>query len=213
MHMYILHTKISSRYHSVLMTIFCGWPVAILFKKPLHELLGRSKCRCPFVLLNFELCDMVADEVVETPYIVCKTIVLTVELIGKICSSIGCRHFGFNRLRRIPASRHSNGQLLGLTMSGMEIVKMHAINAIYWIRTNVSSIAASALTTKLNAQMVDTNVTLLYASLKSTRSKWPNHYDSLLYQLSYVLTFWRGRLDSNQRPTAWNAKWTLRYGS
>ena len=51
MHMYILHTKISFRYHSVLMTIFCGWPVAILFKKPLHELLGRSKCRYPFVLL------------------------------------------------------------------------------------------------------------------------------------------------------------------
>ena len=62
-------------------------------------------------------------------------------------------------------------------------------NAIYWIRTNVSSIAASALTTKLNARMVDTNVTLLYASSNSTRSKWPNHYDSLLYQLSYVLTF------------------------
>ena len=61
-------------------------------------------------------------------------------------------------------------------------------NAIYWIRTNVSSIAASALTTKLNARIVDTNVTLLYASLKSTRSKWPNHYDSLLYQLSYILT-------------------------
>ena len=74
-------------------------------------------------------------------------------------------------------------------MSGMEIVKMHAINAIYWIRTNVSSIAASALTTKLNARMVDTNVTLLYASSNSTRSKWPNHYDSLLYQLSYVLIF------------------------
>ena len=37
--------------------------------------------------------------------------------------------------------------------------------------------------------MVDTNVTLLYASSNSTRSKWPNHYDSLLYQLSYVLTF------------------------
>ena len=54
----------------------------ILFKKPLHELLGRSKCRCPFVLLNFELYDMVADEVVETPYVVCKTTVLTVELIG-----------------------------------------------------------------------------------------------------------------------------------
>ena len=62
-------------------------------------------------------------------------------------------------------------------------------NAIYWIRTNVSSIAASALATKLNARMVDTNVTLLYASSNSTRSKWPNHYDSLLYQLSYVLTF------------------------
>ena len=62
-------------------------------------------------------------------------------------------------------------------------------NAIYWIRTNVSSIAASALTTKLNARMVDTNVTLLYASSNSTRSKWPNHYDSLLYQLSYVLAY------------------------
>ena len=37
--------------------------------------------------------------------------------------------------------------------------------------------------------MVDTNVTLLYASSNSTRSKWPNHYDSLLYQLSYVLTY------------------------
>ena len=69
------------------------------------------------------------------------------------------------------------------------INKMHAINAIYWIRTNVSSIAANALTTKLNARMVDINVTLLYASSNSTRSKWPNHYDSLLYQLSYVLTF------------------------
>ena len=69
------------------------------------------------------------------------------------------------------------------------INKMHAINAIYWIRTNVSSIAASALTTKLNARMVDTNVTLLYASSNSARSKWPNHYDSLLYQLSYVLTY------------------------
>ena len=66
---------------------------------------------------------------------------------------------------------------------------MHAINRLYWIRTNVSSIAASALTTKLNAQIVDTNITLLYASLKSTRSKWPNHYDTLLYHLSYVLTF------------------------
>ena len=66
---------------------------------------------------------------------------------------------------------------------------MHAIARLNWIRTNVSSIAASALTTKLNAQIVDTNVTLLYASLKSTRSKWPNHYDSLLYHLSYVLTF------------------------
>ena len=86
MRVYILHTKISSRYHSVLITIFCGWPVAILFKKPLHELLGRSKCRCPFVLLNFELCDMVADEVVETPYVVCKTTVLAVELISiEIC--------------------------------------------------------------------------------------------------------------------------------
>ena len=88
-------------------------------------------------------------------------------------------------------------------------------NAIYWIRTNVSSIAASALATKLNARMVDTNVTLLYASSNSTRSKWPNHYvrcstwlsyhqqlladgiwthnprltRRLLYQLSYVLTF------------------------
>ena len=69
------------------------------------------------------------------------------------------------------------------------INKMHAINAIYWIRTNVSSIAASALTTKLNARMVDINVTLLYASSNSTRSKWPNHYDSLLYQLSYVLAY------------------------
>ena len=66
-------------------------------------------------------------------------------------------------------------------------------NAIYWIRTNVSSIAASALATKLNARMVDTNVTLLYASSNSTRSKRPNHYDSLLYQLSYVLTFFLER--------------------
>ena len=63
--------------------------------------------------------------------------------------------------------------------------KMHAINAIYWIRTNVSSIAASALTTKLNARMVDINVTLLYASLKSTRSKWPNHYVRRSTWLSY----------------------------
>lgn len=62
-------------------------------------------------------------------------------------------------------------------------------NAIYWIRTNASSIAASALTTKLNVRMVDTNITLLYASSNSTRSKWPNHYDSLLYQLSYVLAY------------------------
>ena len=64
----------------------------------------------------------------------------------------------------LPPSPHSNK------------IKMHAINAIYWIRTNVSSIAASALTTKLNARMVDINVTLLYASSNSTRSKWPNHY-------------------------------------
>ena len=70
---------------------------------------------------------MVADEVVETPYIVCKTIVLTVELIGNICSTIGCRHFGFDRLRRIPASRHSNSQLLGLTMSGMKLPRCIAI--------------------------------------------------------------------------------------
>ena len=55
MHMYILHTKISSRYHSVLMTIFCGWPVAILFKKPLHELLGRSKLNLVvnYYILNY----------------------------------------------------------------------------------------------------------------------------------------------------------------
>ena len=108
---------------------------------------------------------MVADEVVETPYAVCKTAVLTVELIG-------------------------NNRHVSIT-SRVELHKdkMHAINAIYWIRTNVSSIAASALTTKLNARMVDTNVTLLYASSNSARSKWPNHYDSLLYQLSYVLTF------------------------
>ena len=33
------------------------------------------------------------------------------------------------------------------------------------------------------------NVTLLYAFSNSTRSKWPNHYVSLLYQLSYVLTY------------------------
>ena len=33
---------------------------------------------------------------------------------------------------------------------------MHAIARLYWIRTNVSSIAASALTTKLNARKVDT---------------------------------------------------------
>ena len=58
-------------------------------------------------------------------------------------------------------------------------------NAIYWIRTNVSSIAASALTTKLNARMVDTNVTLLYASSNSTRSKWPNHYVRRSTWLSY----------------------------
>ena len=31
-------------------------------------------------------------------------------------------------------------------------VKMHAIARLYWIRTNVSSIAASALTTKLDAR-------------------------------------------------------------
>ena len=36
------------------------------------------------------------------------------------------------------------------------INKMHAIARLYWIRTNVSSIAASALTTKLNARKVDT---------------------------------------------------------
>lgn len=35
-------------------------------------------------------------------------------------------------------------------------IKMHAIARLYWIRTNVSSIAASALTTKLNARKVDT---------------------------------------------------------
>ena len=66
---------------------------------------------------------------------------------------------------------------------------MHAVARLYWIRTNVSSIAASALTTKLNARMVDINVTLLYASSNSTRSKWPTHYVSLLYQLSYVLMY------------------------
>ena len=131
MHVYILHTKISSRYHSVLMTIFCGWPVAILFKKPLHELLGRPKCRCPFVLLNFELCDIVADEVVETPYVVCKTTVLTVELIGNN------RHVSITSCIEL----HKD--------------KMHAIARLYWIRTNVSSIAASALATKLIARMVD----------------------------------------------------------
>ena len=58
-------------------------------------------------------------------------------------------------------------------------------NAIYWIRTNVSSIAASALATKLNARMVDINVTLLYASSNSTRSKWPNHYVRCSTWLSY----------------------------
>ena len=35
-------------------------------------------------------------------------------------------------------------------------VKMHANTRLYWIRTNVSSIAASALATKLNVQMADT---------------------------------------------------------
>ena len=108
---------------------------------------------------------MVADEVVETPYIVCKTIVLTVELIGNN------RHVSITSRGELPKD------------------KMHAIARLYWIRTNVSSIAASALTTKLIARMVDNIITLLYASLKSTRSKWPNHYDSLLYHLSYVLTF------------------------
>ena len=108
---------------------------------------------------------MVADEVVETPYVVCKTTVLTVELIGNN------RHVSITSCIEL----HKD--------------KMHAIARLYWIRTNVSSIAASALATKLNARMVDTNVTLLYASSNSTRSKWPNHYDSLLYQLSYVLTY------------------------
>ena len=64
---------------------------------------------------------MVADEVVETPYIVCKTIVLTVELIGNIAALLAAVTLVFDRLRRIPASRHSNGQLLGLTMSGMKL--------------------------------------------------------------------------------------------
>ena len=114
-------------------------------------------------------------------------------------SNLRCKSFGVNEVR----------SPLLVTCRKQDACN----NAIYWIRTNVSSIAASALATKLNARMVDTNVTLLYASSNSTRSKWPNHYDSLLYQLSYVLTFWRGRLDSNQRPTAWNAKWTLLYGS
>ena len=36
---------------------------------------------------------------------------------------------------------------------------------------------------------VFTNFTTL--QLK-TRSKWPDHYDSLLYQLSYSLISWRG---------------------
>ena len=36
--------------------------------------------------------------------------------------------------------------------SPLEKSKMHAIARLYWIRTNVSSIAASALTSKLNAQ-------------------------------------------------------------
>ena len=37
-----------------------------------------------------------------------------------------------------------------------EKIKMHAIARLYWTRTNVSSIAASALATKLNARKVDT---------------------------------------------------------
>ena len=87
-------------------------------------------------------------------------------------------------------------------------------NAIYWIRTNVSSIAASALTTKLNAQIVDTNVTLLYASLKINKIQVakPLWFAALSSELRPHF-FWRGRLDSNQRPTALNAKWTLLYGS
>ena len=90
--------------------------------------------------------------------------------------------------------------------------KMHAINAIYWIRTNVSSIAASALTTKLNARMVDINVTLLYASLKSTRSKWPNHYVRCSTWLSYHQQLLAdGIWTHNLRLTM--QKWILLYGS
>lgn len=37
---------------------------------------------------------MVADEVVETPYTVCKTVVLTVELIGNSTTLIMCTRIG-----------------------------------------------------------------------------------------------------------------------
>lgn len=95
---------------------------------------------------------MVGDRKVELPSSVYQTLIIAVELIGNN--------------RHVSITSHVE----------LHKDKMHAINAIYWIRTNVSSIAASALTTKLNARMVDINVTLLYASSNSTRSKWPNHY-------------------------------------
>ena len=43
-------------------------------------------------------------------------------------------------------------RVITVIRSAYEKTKMHAIARLYWIRTNVSSIAASALTTKLNAR-------------------------------------------------------------
>ena len=40
-----------------------------------------------------------------------------------------------------------------------------------------------------NACVSDMCVFRLHHAPIKTRSKWPNHYDSLLYQLSYVLAY------------------------
>ena len=51
--------------------------------------------------------------------------------------------------------RYQHG-VITVIRSACKKVKMHANTRLYWIRTNVSSIAASALATKLNARKVDT---------------------------------------------------------
>lgn len=55
-----------------------------------------------------------------------------------------------------PSWRHYQCPIIDRYMNCHWKVKMHAIARLYWFRTNVSSIAASALTTKLNVRKVDT---------------------------------------------------------